>query len=57
VADQIINPHQLGFMPGKYIAQNGSMVQMILENAAAFYASSEHHHLGLLLDYKKAYDL
>lgn len=26
VADQIINPHQLGFMPGKYIAQNGLMV-------------------------------
>ena len=56
VADQIINPHQLGFMPGKYIAQTGLMVKMILENAAAFYASSEYHHHGLLLDQQKAYD-
>lgn len=56
VAPQIVNPHQLGFMPGKYIAQNGLMTQMILENAAAYYTSSQHHHLGVLLDQQKAYD-
>ncbi|CEP18069.1 hypothetical protein [Parasitella parasitica] len=56
VANQIINPYQLDFMPGKYIAQNGLMVQMILKNASCFYDEPDHHHLGLLLDQQKAYD-
>jgi hypothetical protein len=53
---QIINPHQLGFMPGKYIAENGLLAQMIIENAAQFY-ENDYFDLGLLLNQQKAYDM
>jgi hypothetical protein len=53
---QIINPHQLGFMPGKYIAENGLLAQMIIENATQFY-ENDYFDLGLLLNQQKAYDM
>jgi hypothetical protein len=56
VAPQIINQHELGFMPGRYIAENGLLAQMILENASQF-GSDDHCELGLLLNQQKAYDM
>lgn len=56
VASQIINPYQLGFMPGKYIAENGLLAQIIIENATQFFEEG-HLDLGLLLDQQKAYDM
>ncbi|CEP19709.1 hypothetical protein [Parasitella parasitica] len=54
VADNIINPYQQGFMPGRNIADNGLLAQMILEDSAENHA--EECGLGLLLDQQKAYD-
>jgi hypothetical protein len=56
VATQIINQHQLGFMPGRFIAENGLLAQMIIENTAQFHEEG-HFDLGLLLDQQKAYDM
>ena len=54
VAENIINPHQQGFMPGRFIGTNGLLAQMVLEDAAAYHANA--FGLGLLLDQQKAYD-
>ncbi|KAG1468575.1 hypothetical protein G6F56_003756 [Rhizopus delemar] len=54
VADQIVNEFQTGFMPGKFIGENGILAQMVLEDAQAH--GSDGHSLGLLLDQEKAYD-
>ncbi|KAG1470043.1 hypothetical protein G6F56_002906 [Rhizopus delemar] len=53
-ADQIVNEFQTGFMPDKFIGENGILAQMVLEDAQAH--GSDSHSLGLLLDQEKAYD-
>ncbi|KAG1472192.1 hypothetical protein G6F56_001689 [Rhizopus delemar] len=55
VADTLVNEHQIGFIPGRYITENGLITQMVMEHAANF-ASSSDKSLALLLDQEKAYD-
>jgi hypothetical protein len=50
---KIINNFQLGFIPGKYIAENAMITQLIMEDAAS---QSGCQGLGILLDQEKAYD-
>ncbi|KAG1468931.1 hypothetical protein G6F56_003553 [Rhizopus delemar] len=53
-SEKIINEFQSGFMPGRFIAENGLLSQMIIEDAQA--NKTSEHNLGLLLDQEKAYD-
>jgi hypothetical protein len=55
LAPQFINLHQLGFMPGRFIADHGLLTQVIMENASNTTFDS-CTALGLLLDQEKAYD-
>lgn len=47
-----ISPHQLGFMPGRFIADHGLTVNCVKMVAHQYRSSS----IGLLLDQEKAYD-
>lgn len=52
IMGKIINSQQTGFLPQRFIAENGLVLQLILEQA-------RHHQqtgIGLLLDQEKAYD-
>ncbi|KAG0782877.1 hypothetical protein G6F21_010864 [Rhizopus arrhizus] len=55
VSRKIVNENQLGFIPGRYIAENGMITQVIMEHAAC-QSSSDDKSLALLLDQEKAYD-
>ena len=49
----VISPIQTGFLPGKFIGDNGLTARLIMDYA-------RHHHLpgvGLVIDQQKAYDL
>lgn len=62
VSTQLITSYQLGFVPGRYIAENGMMTQLIMEDARRRSEISrkaklpEDHDIGILLDQEKAYD-
>ncbi|GAN11867.1 conserved hypothetical protein, partial [Mucor ambiguus] len=67
VSSTLISRHQLGFIPGRFIAENGMACQLIMEDAQRKWAIAEQQgddptfsHLdidiGLLLDQEKAYD-
>ncbi|KAG1049853.1 hypothetical protein G6F43_007845 [Rhizopus delemar] len=49
---KLLNHFQLGFVPGKFIADNGMAFSLILEQARGFRLPG----VGLLLDQEKAYD-
>jgi hypothetical protein len=53
VYGNIINDFQLGFIPGKFIAENGLTAQLLIEDAKNIPGDLS---LGLLLDQEKAYD-
>ncbi|KAK4522014.1 uncharacterized protein ATC70_004553 [Mucor velutinosus] len=64
---QLISRHQLGFIPGRYIAENGMICQLIMEDAQRKWTIAEQRDndpsfrsldadIGLLLDQEKAYD-
>ncbi|KAG0981226.1 hypothetical protein G6F26_011621 [Rhizopus arrhizus] len=55
VSRKIVNENQLGFIPGRYIAENGMITQVIMEHAPC-QSSSDDKNLALLLDQEKAYD-
>ncbi|CAO3629834.1 unnamed protein product [Mucor hiemalis] len=52
VANKLIQPSQTGFMPGRFIGENGLMVHLLI-NQARYLKSTG---IGLLLDQEKAYD-
>jgi hypothetical protein len=60
----LINNNQLGFIPGRYIAENGLTCQIIMEDAhrkkelarMRGIPAVEGNDIGLLLDQEKAYD-
>ncbi|CEP12746.1 hypothetical protein [Parasitella parasitica] len=52
VIGNIIQPYQTGFMPGRFIGDNGVLLHFILQQAR----STQHPGIGLLLDQEKAYD-
>ncbi|KAK4516294.1 uncharacterized protein ATC70_011264 [Mucor velutinosus] len=67
VSTQLISRHQLGFIPGRYIAENGMICQLIMEDAQRKWTVAEQRDddptfgsldadIGLLLDQEKAYD-
>lgn len=64
ISDGLINKHQLGFLQGRYIAENGMKCQIIMEDAALDMARASQLNqfpvngkaIGLLLDQEKAYD-
>ncbi|KAG1123853.1 hypothetical protein G6F42_010167 [Rhizopus arrhizus] len=64
VSKKLINSNQIGFVPGKYIAENGLRCQLIMEDAQRQYDIAEQQtgtaaldkDIGLLLDQEKAYD-
>lgn len=64
VSTNLINNNQLGFIPGRYIAENGLTCQIIMEDAdrkkdIAHKYGVQHvggKGIGLLLDQEKAYD-
>ena len=64
VSPKLINSNQIGFIPGKYIAENGLRCQIIMEDAERRWAIAEQSNtlasldkdIGLLLDQEKAYD-
>jgi hypothetical protein len=47
-----INSHQTGFLPGRFIAENGLALKLIMEQSAVQGLTG----VGLLLDQEKAYD-
>jgi hypothetical protein len=49
---KLLNPYQSGFLPGRFIRDNGLALSMVLEQAKAFDLSG----VGILLDQEKAYD-
>jgi hypothetical protein len=53
VCGNIINDFQLGFIPGKFIAENGLTAQLLIEDAKDIPGDLS---LGSLLDREKAYD-
>lgn len=53
VAPSLITPFQTGFLPGRFIADNGLLVKLVMEQARESLSSSA---LGILLDHEKAYD-
>lgn len=52
VIGKIIQPYQTGFMPGRFIGDNGLLLHFILQQARI----KQHPGIGLLLDQEKAYD-
>jgi hypothetical protein len=62
VSDQLVNNSQLGFVPGRYIAENGMKTQIIMEDARLKWELAKKNgidgdfDIGLLLDQEKAYD-
>jgi exonuclease III len=64
VSPKLINAHQIGFIPGKYIAENGLRCQLLMEDAELRWTlarqqgttSTLDRDIGLLLDQEKAYD-
>ena len=52
VAPSVITPFQTGFMPGRFIATNGLLVNMVMEHARR----ANRDDIALLLDQEKAYD-
>ncbi|KAK4512395.1 uncharacterized protein ATC70_003094 [Mucor velutinosus] len=67
-ASPLISRHQLGFLPGRFIAENGMICQLIMEDAQRKWPFAEQNDsdptfsefdvdiVGLLLDQEKAYD-
>ncbi|CEP08875.1 hypothetical protein [Parasitella parasitica] len=51
-ASSLINPYQTGFVRGRFIADNGMLMKLVMEHAKSTRSSS----IGLLLDQEKAYD-
>lgn len=51
-ATTLITPYQTGFLRGRFIADNGLLMKLIMEHAK----SSKSVAIGLLLDQEKAYD-
>lgn len=49
---KLLNPYQSGFVPGKFISDNGLALSMILDQACSLKSPG----VGLLLDQEKAYD-
>ncbi|CEP08993.1 hypothetical protein, partial, partial [Parasitella parasitica] len=64
VCPKLINSNQIGFIPGKYIAENGLRCQILMEDAELKWTlasqqgttSNLDRDIGLLLDQEKAYD-
>jgi hypothetical protein len=64
VSTNLINNNQLGFIPGRYIAENGLTCQIIMEDAHRKKELARKRGtqpvggkgIGLLLDQEKAYD-
>lgn len=67
VSSLLISRHQLGFLPGRFITENGMICQLIMENAQRKWSYVEQNgsdptfgeldaDIGLLLDQEKAYD-
>ncbi|KAK4510370.1 Vacuolar protein sorting-associated protein 70 [Mucor velutinosus] len=67
VFSQLISHHQLGFIPGRFITENGMICQLIMEDAQRKWTIAEQQDddptfrnldadNGLLLDQEKAYD-
>lgn len=52
ILHQTIHPQQTGFLPGRFIAENGLAIQLILEQAQL----RQKPAIGMLLDQEKAYD-
>ena len=52
VASSLISPWQSGFMKGRFIADNGALAQITLEQASL----RQSKEIGLLCDQEKAYD-
>ncbi|SAM06283.1 hypothetical protein [Absidia glauca] len=52
ILHRAINHHQAGFFPGRFIAEHGLVLQLVLEQAQL----SNHQGAGLLLDQEKSYD-
>lgn len=66
-SSHLISCHQLGFLPGRFIAENGMICQVIMEDAQRKWIIAEQQEddatfsssdadIGLLLDQEKAYD-
>ncbi|KAG2191466.1 hypothetical protein INT47_003842, partial [Mucor saturninus] len=51
-ASKLINPYQTGFVRGRFIAGNGLLMKLVMEQARISSSSG----IGLLLDQEKAYD-
>lgn len=49
---KVINPYQTGFIPQRFIGDNGLALSMIIEQAQGYHIPG----VGLLLDQEKAYD-
>ncbi|CEP16721.1 hypothetical protein [Parasitella parasitica] len=67
VSSGLISRHQLEFLPGRFIAENGMICQLIMEDAQRNWAMAEQRgndpqlrtldaDIGLLLDQEKAYN-
>ncbi|KAK4518737.1 uncharacterized protein ATC70_008959 [Mucor velutinosus] len=67
VSSNLISRHQLGFIPGRFIAENGMICQLLMEDAQRKWSIAEQqendpsfntldYDIGLLLDQEKAYD-
>jgi hypothetical protein len=52
ILNRVITPYQAGFLPGRFIAEHGLVLQLIMEQAQLH----QHQGTGLLLDQEKAYD-
>lgn len=52
VINKLLNPYQSGFIPGRFIGDNGFALSMVMEQARGFDSGG----IGLLLDQEKAYD-
>lgn len=50
--DRILNPFQTGFIPGRFIGDNGMAMSMILDESRGM----NYTGVGILLDQEKAYD-
>jgi hypothetical protein len=49
---KLLNPYQSGFVPGKFIGDNGLVLLMVLEQAK----SSDLSGVSIILDQEKSYD-
>jgi hypothetical protein len=50
--ESLINPYQTGFVRGRFIADNGLLMKLVMEHARNTRSSA----IGLILDQEKAYD-